>query len=156
MLLLAGKANSLDEAKEMVTAVRQNGAALEKFRQMVAAQGGDVAQIDDPDLLPQAKFVEPIIAPRSGSLAAVATGEIGWAAVQLGGGRMVKTDHIDHAVGFVLRAKIGDTFAEGDELGTIHANDEEKLAQAREELLAALTWSNDSVPPQPHFHGTIR
>ncbi|MCA9942148.1 MAG: thymidine phosphorylase [Anaerolineales bacterium] len=155
MLLLAGKADSLDGAKELVTAVRQNGSALEKFRQMVAAQGGDVAQIDDPSLLPQAKFVEPILAPRSGSIAAMATGEIGWAAVRLGGGRFVKTDKIDHAVGFVLSAKIGDTFAEGDELGTVHASDAEKLAQAREDLLAALTWSDEPVAPQPHFHGTI-
>lgn len=156
MLLLAGKADSLEEAKKLVTAVRQNGSALQKFRQMVEAQGGDVAQVDDPGLLPQAKFIEPILAPRDGTIAAMATGEIGWAAVRLGGGRFVKTDKIDHAVGFVQSAKIGDRFAKGDELGAVHANDAAKLAQAREELLAALTWSNEPIAPQPHFHGTIQ
>ena len=155
MLLLAGKATSLDEAKEMVTAVRQNGTALDKFRQMVAAQGGDVAQVDEPNLLPQAQFVEPITAPCSGTIAAMDTGEIGWATVRLGGGRFVKTDKIDHAVGFVLSAKIGDTFAKGDELGMIHANDANKLVQAQQELLAALTWSEETVDPLPHFHGTV-
>ena len=156
MLLLADKATGLDEAKELVTAVRQNGAALAKFRQMVAAQGGNVAQVDDPTLLPRATFIEPLVAPRAGTIAAMNTGEIGWATVRLGGGRFVKTDKIDHAVGFVLSAKIGDTFAAGEALGTVHANDEEKLAQAREELLAALTWSDDPVAPQLHFHGTIQ
>ena len=156
MLLLADKATGLDEAKELVTAVRQNGAALAKFRQMVAAQGGNVAQVDDPTLLPRATFIEPLVAPRAGTIAAMNTGKIGWATVRLGGGRFVKTDKIDHAVGFVLSAKIGDTFADGEALGTVHANDEEKLAQAREELLAALTWSDDPVAPQPHFHGTIQ
>ena len=156
MLLLADKATGLDEAKELVTAVRQNGAALAKFRQMVAAQGGNVAQVDDPTLLPRATFIEPLVAPRAGTIAAMNTGKIGWATVRLGGGRFVKTDKIDHAVGFVLSAKIGDTFAAGEALGTVHANDEEKLAQAREELLAALTWSDDPVAPQPHFHGTIQ
>ena len=156
MLLLAGKADSLEKAKDLVTAVRQNGTALNKFRQMVAAQGGDVAQVDDPNLLPQAQFVEPITAPRSGTIAAMDTGEIGWATVRLGGGRFVKTDKIDHAVGFVLSAKIGDMFAEGDELGTVHANDADKLVQARQELLAALSWLDKPVEPLPHFHGTVQ
>lgn len=156
MLLLAGKTDSLDRAKELVTAVRQNGRALEKFRQMVVAQGGDVAQVDDPNLLPRAQIVEPIVAPRAGTIAAMNTGEIGWAVVRLGGGRFVKTDKIDHAVGFVLPAKIGNSFAAGDTLGTVHANDADKLAQAREELLAAITWSDTPVNPLPHFYGTIQ
>ena len=136
--------------------MRDDGSALEKFRQMVAAQGGNVSQVDNPDRLPTAKFIEPIVAPRGGTVAAMNTGEIGWTAVRLGGGRFVKTDKIDHAVGFVLRAKIGDSFAEGDVLGEVHANDADKLAQAREELLAAVTWSDEPVEPLPHFHGTVQ
>lgn len=156
MLLLADKAGSLDEAKEMVTAVRQDGSALTKFRQMVVAQGGDGAQIDDPSLLPQAKFTAPILAPRSGTIAAMDTGAIGWATVRLGGGRFVKTDKIDHAVGFILPAKIGDKFNEGDKLGTVHASGTNKLAQAEAELLAALSWSDEAVTPLPHFYGTVQ
>jgi pyrimidine-nucleoside phosphorylase len=156
MLLLAGKAASLDEAKEMVTAVCQDGSALTKFRQMVVAQGGDGAQVDDPSLLPQAKFVAPILAPRSGYLAAMKTDEIGWATVRLGGGRFVKTDQIDHAVGFVLFAKIGAFFTIKDELGMVYANDADKLAQAQADLLAALSWSDKAVKPLPHFYGTIQ
>ncbi|MCP5094112.1 MAG: thymidine phosphorylase [Chloroflexi bacterium] len=155
MLHLAGKANSVDDGKEMITAVRDNGAAFAKFREMVIAQGGDITQVDNPDTLPKATYIEPLIAPHSGNLSAMDTGEIGWTAVRLGGGRLVKSDKIDHAVGFLLTAKIGDTFQAGDSLGEIHANSQEKLDQARTELLAALTWSDEAVEQLPHFYGTV-
>ena len=155
MLLLAGKAETLDEAKELVKEVQENGRALAKFRAMVVAQGGDGTQVDDPNKLPQAQYVESVHAPQSGTIAKMDTGKIGWTAVHLGGGRMIKTDKIDHAVGILLPAKIGDRFEEGNEIATIHANDPGKLAAAKEELLAAITWTTDTVEPLPHFYGTI-
>ncbi|MCB8943518.1 MAG: thymidine phosphorylase [Ardenticatenaceae bacterium] len=155
MLRLAGKAESVDEAKEMVAAVRQNGRALAKFREMVAAQGGDVSQVDDVSQLPQARLVEPILAPRAGYAAAMNTAEIGWAVVRLGGGRLTKDDKIDHAVGLLLPTKIGDKVEENQEIGLIHANDKEKLEQAREEILAAIQWSDEPVEPLPHVYGTV-
>jgi pyrimidine-nucleoside phosphorylase len=156
MLAVAGKAKSLEEAYGMVETARRNGHGLEKFRAMVAAQGGDAGQIDDPELLPQASLVEPLNAPRSGTIAAMDTAAIGWACVQLGGGRLVKTDNIDHAVGLILRVKIGDAVQQGDELGQIHANDAQQLAEARERVLAALSWSDGPVEARPLFYGTIR
>lgn len=155
MLLLAGKADSLDAAYELATAVREDGSAFHKFRQMVAAQGGDVAQVDDPATLPLAELCEEIHAPRGGWIAAMNTRQIGWAAVQLGGGRQVKTDKIDHAVGFVLPVKVGDKVAAGDVLGTIHANDAGKLAEARDMLLDALSWSDEPLEPLPYFYDTV-
>ncbi|MCL4262848.1 MAG: thymidine phosphorylase [Anaerolineae bacterium] len=155
MLLLAGKASDLDAAKTMVTEVRNDGRALQKFRDMVTAQGGDGRQVDNPDLLPQAQLVEPIHAPQTGTIATIDTAAVGWAAVHLGGGRLVKSDQIDHAVGFILRAKVGDHFAAGETMGEIHANDATKLAQARQELLTAIQWTGETVRPLPHFYGTI-
>ncbi len=155
MLLLADKAHSLDEAKEMITAVRNNGLGLAKFRQMVVAQGGDGSQVDHPETLPQATYVEPILAPRSGTIAAMQTGDLGWACVRLGGGRFVKEDMIEHGVGYLLPVKIGDTVKTGDPLGEIHANDLDKLAQARKDILAAISWSDEPVEPLPHFYGTV-
>ncbi|MCA9922338.1 MAG: thymidine phosphorylase [Anaerolineales bacterium] len=155
MLHLAGQAAGLDEAKEMVTAARNDGSAFAKFREMVIAQGGDVSQVDRPTTLPTARFIEPIIASRSGFIAAMDTAEIGWTAVRLGGGRLVKSDQIDHAVGIVLPTKIGQQVAAGDTLGEIHANDPEKAEVAKEEMLAAISWSETAVAPQPHFHGMI-
>jgi pyrimidine-nucleoside phosphorylase len=155
MLHLAGKAESVAAARELAEEARDNGRAWEKFRAMVAAQGGDVRQVDDPALLPRAGHVETLIAPRDGVIAAIATDAIGWACVGLGGGRVVKTDVIDHAVGFVLPFKVGDAVTAGQALGEIHANDADGLAQAREAILGALTWSDEPVEPLPHYYEAI-
>jgi pyrimidine-nucleoside phosphorylase len=122
---------------------------------MVQAQGGDVAQVDDPDLLPRAEFVEPIKMPRRGTIAAMDTAAIGWACVHLGGGRLVKSDQIDHAVGINLPAKVGDQFEEEAVIGAIHANKREKLEQAHEEILGAITISDEAVERLPHFYGVV-
>ena len=155
MVQLAGKTADLDEAKAMVTAVRDNGQGWAKFKAMVAAQGGDVAQIEQPDQLPQAQLVEPILAPRQGYISSLDTGAIGWAAVHLGAGRQAKGEAIDPAVGFILTAKVGQAVAKGQSLGTIHANDGAKLEKARQQLLDAISWAETAVAPLPHFYGTI-
>jgi pyrimidine-nucleoside phosphorylase len=155
MVLLAGKADSLASAKEMVNVVRRNGRAREKFRQLVQAQGGDVNQLDDPAQLPQAPYVEPIAAPQTGFIAAIDTAAIGWASVRLGAGRLTKEDKLDYAVGLVLTNHVGAYLKAGQPLGEIHANDPGQLAQAREEVLAAITWSDTAVKPLPHFYGIV-
>ena len=155
MLLLSGKADSLEAAEAMAAKARDDGRALQKFRDMVRAQGGDVAQVDDPGLLPQARFAEEIIAPYSGTVAAMDTAELGWSCVRLGGGRLVKSDIIDHAVGFVLPVKVGDRVEKGDSMGIIHANDQDKLSQAGQEILAAVTLSDEAVERLPHFYGVV-
>ncbi|MEJ2751337.1 MAG: thymidine phosphorylase [Chloroflexota bacterium] len=155
MLLLAGKAETIEAAKELAAAARADGRALQKFREMVAAQGGNVAQIDDPDLLPRARYVGDILAPRDGYIAAMDTAELGWASVNLGAGRLIKSDRIDQAVGFILPVKIGDQVAAGQVIGAIHANDPAKLEEAREEILAAITFSDTPVEPLPNFYGVV-
>lgn len=155
MLLLAGKAETIEEAEQLATAARDDGRALAKFREMVAAQGGDVAQIDNPGLLPQARFVEDIVIPRDGYVAAMDTAELGWASVNLGAGRLVKSDAIDHAVGFTLTAKIGDQVSAGQVIGTVHANDTAKLEEARKEILEAIELSDTPVEPSPNFYGVV-
>jgi pyrimidine-nucleoside phosphorylase len=155
MLVVAGRASDLDEARQLIVEARDSGRGLAKFRALVVAQGGDGRQVDDPGLLPQAPVVEPLLAPRSGTIAAMDTGAIGWATVGLGCGRQVKTDAIDPAVGLVLTAKIGDSFAAGDKLGEIHAGDAAHAAAARDEILAALSWSDGPVAQRPLFHAVI-
>ncbi len=155
MVLLAGKAETLEAANVMVNEVRGNGRAWEKFRQLVTAQGGDVSQIDDPALLPQAPYVEPILSPQTGTIAAINTAAVGWASVRLGAGRLVKEDKIDHAVGLILPHNVGAIVEAGQSLGDIHANNSDKLAQARAEVLAAITWSDKPVEPLPHFYGIV-
>ena len=155
MLLLAKRVDTLEEAKAMATAVCQDGRALDKFRQLVAAQGGEPTLVDAPEKMAQAKFVGDVTAEQSGYIAGIDARIIGWSCVRLGGGRLTKADKIDHAVGMVIPIKIGDRVNKGDLLATIHANDPDKLEQSRQEFLKALTWSQEPVDPLPHLYETV-
>jgi pyrimidine-nucleoside phosphorylase len=156
MLVLGGKAADLVAARELAATARNNGVALDKFRQLVEAQGGDARQVDEPDRLPQAPLVEPVLAPRGGVIGGLDTRTIGWTSVRLGAGRMVKSDRIDYAVGLTMPIKVGDTIQPGQPLAVIHAARPDQLEAARQEILAAITWSDEPVEPLPHFYGTLR
>ena len=110
---------------------------------------GEIAYVDDPSLLPPARLVRDVEAPRSGYIGSLDAREIGLTAMLLGGGRAKKNDTIDHAVGIVLQAKIGDHVEKGQPLFTIHANDEARLPGARQRMLAAYGWSEDPVDSPP-------
>jgi len=158
MLRLAGQSErwtNLEEARAEVDRVLKAGAAFEDLRRMVAAQGGDVSQIDDPRKLPQAKLRYNLHARESGYLAAISADQISWATLTLGAGRRTKDDLIDHAVGMEAHCKIGDIVNAGDLLMTIHANDEVSLQAALAELDDAIEYSPGPVDPLPLFHGVI-
>jgi pyrimidine-nucleoside phosphorylase len=155
MLHLAGKGATVDRSKQLVNVVRKSGVAFDKFREMVAAQGGETAVIDDLNKLPKAAHISAIKAPHDGYIATINTGELGWAAVQLGGGRLVKTDTIDHAVGIQLTAKVGDRVQAGEVIGQIHANDPLKQTFALGQVLTALTITDEAQRPLPLFYGTL-
>jgi pyrimidine-nucleoside phosphorylase len=152
MLVLGKRAKTLTEARHMAEAAIASGAALEKFRVLVEAQGGDVSFVDDPSRFPRARFVEVVEAPRSGFISQVHARAVGEAAVALGAGRAKKSDPIDHAVGFLIHKKVGEAVESGEPLFTIHANDADKLAQARQAVLQAYTFSDTKVPPLPLFY----
>jgi pyrimidine-nucleoside phosphorylase len=152
MLVLGEVTHDLSAAHALAEKSIRDGSAFEKFRALVKAQGGDVAYVDDPGKLPKARLVEAVGAPRSGFLAQVRARSVGEAAVALGAGRAQKGDPIDHAVGFVIHHKVGDRVKAGEPLFTIHANDEKKLAAARQAVLAAHEITDESVPPLPLFY----
>ncbi|HEC34809.1 MAG TPA: thymidine phosphorylase [Chloroflexi bacterium] len=155
MLVLGGKAADSVEGVERATEVIASGEAWQKFRALVEAQGGDVASIEEPDRLPQARLIEVVPAPASGILQKVEAAEVGRAVVDLGGGREKKGAPIDRAVGVVTHYKVGDEVEKGTPLLTIHANDEGRLAAARERLLAAHTIGWEPVEPLPLFYQRI-
>jgi pyrimidine-nucleoside phosphorylase len=155
MLMLSGEVGDANGAISLALETLSSGAAWRRFRQMVVAQGGDVGTIDDPENLPQAPIIEPVPAPRSGYLAGVNAVEVGWAVVDLGGGREEKGEPIDHRVGVLVHHKVGDLVQEGTPLFTVHASDGEKLAAARERVLAAHTYSEEPVQPLPLFYRRI-
>jgi pyrimidine-nucleoside phosphorylase len=142
-----------EDALAQAAAAIDEGVALDRFRAMVQAQGGDPLVADDPwSVLPVAPVREPLIADRTGVLAAVRAEDIGLASVALGAGRVRKGDPIDPAVGIVVRPKIGDRLASGDPIGEIHARDRDAAAEAGRRVLAAMDLGDGPVEPPPLVH----
>ncbi|CAL8901169.1 pyrimidine-nucleoside phosphorylase [Bacillus sp. FSL W8-0645] len=125
MVVLAKKAETLDEAREKLIEVMKNGKALEKFKEFLENQGGDGSIVDQPEKLPQAPYQIEVPAKEAGVVAEIVADEIGVAAMILGAGRATKEDEIDLSVGIMLNKKVGDRVEKGDSLVTLHANRED-------------------------------
>ncbi|MDR5602646.1 pyrimidine-nucleoside phosphorylase [Staphylococcus coagulans] len=147
MVVLAQKANNLEEAREMLKEVIENGKALEKFKTFLSNQGGDASIVDDPSQLPTAQYQFELPAKQAGVVAEMIANEIGIASMMLGAGRQTKEDEIDLAVGLVLNKKIGDYVEEGESLLTIHANTQDVEA-VKEKLYDNITILEQASQPK--------
>jgi pyrimidine-nucleoside phosphorylase len=145
MLLLARVARSREEARKKLEAGIASGAALEKFREIVRAQGGDVRVVDDPARLPAAKWKVAVKSPRAGYVSEVNAFDVALAAMKLGAGRMRAEDAIDPAVGVNELVKVGERVAAGATLAVIHANSEAALAEAESIVEGAIAFSDEAV-----------
>jgi len=154
MALLGGDL-SREEAAAKVREAVANGAAFEKFRAFIAAQGGDVRQADDPALLPAAPLRLEAPSERAGYVQAIDSRALGLAVVELGGGRRKKGDAIDHRVGAVLHAKTGDQVERGMPLCTVYAADEEAGRTAVEQIRSAFIVGDEPVAPLPVIYERI-
>lgn len=132
MLILGGVSSDFEGAKAKVRQVIQNGKALDKLKQFVAAQGGDTSYIDHPELFEQASVIEEIKSDQDGFVGSINAQEMGICSLILGGGRETKDSKIDPAVGLVFSKKVADQVKKGDVLATIYGNDPEKVRQAVE------------------------
>lgn len=146
MLILAGTASDPKDAQKQLEHAVASGAALDKFADLIAAQGGDAHVVDEPSRLPQAKWRVPLPAARAGFVTDVDAMGVALAALRLGAGRAKAEDRIDPAVGVSGLVKTGETVEAGAALGVIHANDEAALAEAKKTLAEAITIG-DSRPP---------
>ena len=156
LLWLAHAATSESDARAKLQTALQSGRALEKFGEWIEGQGGTRRVIDDYGVLPRARIIEDVLAPREGCIAGINAEEVGLTVVDLGGGRTKKGDKVDLAVGVVFKHKIGERVARGEPLLTLHANERAKFNAARERLLAAYEFS-DTPPPSPSLiHQVIR
>lgn len=155
MVVLAKKAETLEQAREMLEEALHSGKAFAKFKEMVANQGGDVTVIDHPEKLLTAKYEIELPAKQSGVITKLVANELGIAAMMLGAGRKTKEDTIDFAVGLKLRKKVGEAIQEGESVLTIYAN------QPAEEIqdVVALLYQNIEIGPSgqepPLIHGII-
>jgi pyrimidine-nucleoside phosphorylase len=155
-VMFAGEALSrltgagMGEGRSRAAEALDSGAALEAFRRMVEAQGGDPHVVDDPDaVLPRAAVRVPIVVDRTGVLASVDAEALGRASGDLGAGRRHKGDAIDPSVGIVLHPKVGDGIEAGEELGTIHARSDADARSCHERVLSALSIGDAPVEAPP-------
>ncbi|TNX49631.1 pyrimidine-nucleoside phosphorylase [Enterococcus faecium] len=125
MVVLAGKAKTIDEAGTLLQEALESGKALAKFKEMIQNQGGDPTIVEQPERILTARYTMELPAKQSGVVSKIVANELGIAAMMLGAGRKTKEDDIDHAVGLKLHKKIGDTVTKGESLLTIYSNDEE-------------------------------
>ena len=146
MVVLAKKANTLDEARKMLIEVIKNGKAIDKFKVFIKNQGGDESIVDNPEKLPQAKYKIDVPALTSGFVSNMVADEIGIAAMLLGAGRATKEDKIDLAVGLMLRRKVGDTVKKGDPLATIYSN-RENVDDVKTKIYENISISDHATKP---------
>ena len=146
MVILAGKAKTSEEAKEMLLDAIHSGKALAKFKEFLANQGGDASIVDDLTKLPQAKYKIELPAKQSGYISRMVADEIGVASMILGAGRATKEDVIDLAVGLVLHKKVGDKVEEGESILTIYSN-RENVEDVKQKLYDNIFIADTATAP---------
>jgi pyrimidine-nucleoside phosphorylase len=147
MLFLANKVSDPDDAWPMLREAISSGRALEKFGEIIEAQGGDRKVIDDTTRLPMAAHRAEYLAPRAGYIARVSPRVVGHGIISLGGGRRTMHDDIDPSVGFVIPVKPGDQVKQGQAVGTVYARDEKGLAVGRKALSESIFIADSPVAP---------
>ena len=145
MLILAKKANTVDEAVSLMKATIDNGSAYNKFIEFVERQGGDTSYIRNYDPLITPSIIREVKAESSGYVQKIDGTLIGHASLILGGGREELTDEIDPAVGIVVNKKVADKVKTGQVLAFIYANDEKNVDKAYKEIVSAYTISEREI-----------
>lgn len=150
--LVNGKlADSRQTARQQLQNVLDSGKAYEIFEKMVHAQGGST-QFDQ---LPLANIVKPVLAESAGYIQSMSTRDIGVAVINLGGGRRIASDHIDHSVGFDEILAIGSKVEVGTPLTMIHAKDEATWQAAAKAYRAALQIGEAKPEERPLVYETL-
>jgi pyrimidine-nucleoside phosphorylase len=149
MLSLTGDPKEVGQARTKVTEALSSGRALEKFAQMVEAQGGEPRVIDNPALLPHAALQTVIESPSEGFVTSVNARTVGRVSMALGAGRETVDSSIDPSVGILLNKKIGDRVGKGEPLCRVFYNQAAKFESVRQPLLAAFVIAPDRVEPPP-------
>ena len=145
IMYLSGKYPNMFENKNKVLEVIENGKAYEKFKELVAKQGGDVSYIENLGKFETAPLVTPVISDEDGFVEKLDAGKVGKAGLDLGIGRVRKEDDIDPRVGLIFMKKIGDEVKKGDVLCYIHANSPEKADKCITDIKNAFVIGNNKL-----------
>lgn len=148
MIWLSGKESEYESCYQIAKLKLEDGSALEKFRQMVVAQGGDVKFIDEPDCFAKAECMGNVTAWQDGYIVSMNTEEIGVASGMLGAGRETKESTIDVSAGIVMQKKIGDYVSKGETIAHLYAGSSEKVGRAGAHMKKHISIGSD--PPEKH------
>ena len=149
MLLLAGRVQTEAEGKELLMEQIRNGKGLEKFREMIAQQGGDVNIIENYDLLPLSPVKLEVKADRDGYITKMDTAMIGRASQETGAGRMFKGQPLDFGAGIIMKKRTGGAIATGEALAIVYSESKEKCDSAADFLKKAIKIEDAMVTEQP-------
>ncbi len=156
MVELSGNMDREKAKRELMKNI-ENGKALEKFRDLVKAQGGNERVVDDPEnVLPIAKSTFEVKSKNGGFVKKIDTEEIGVASILLGAGRIKKDDEIDHSVGLKILKKIGDRVEEGETIAILYYSDRSNLEEAVQKVLDAYEIGDEEVEKLPMIYEVIR
>jgi len=144
MFLLGERVKSIDEGRFLAEEMITSGKAKDKFQEIIRLQGGQSAVVDDPGLIPRARYTTEILSPSAGYVNAIMGEKIGRACVLLGGGREKKEDAVDPAVGIVVHKKLGDRVSGGESLCTVHYNSADRF-----EMVKPLIVNSYTIGPEP-------
>ncbi len=138
-------------AGEMIT----SGRARDKFREIIAQQGGDPKVVDEPQRLPKARAKLDVTATTAGFISAIECERLGIACGVLGGGREKKEDTIDPAVGLEFHCRLGDKVERGARLVTLRYNSDARLSEARQLVESSYVVGAKAPAPRPLIHKVI-
>lgn len=156
MMKLAGKGDDIEQNKKMIMENINNKKALNKFKELIKNQGGDVSYIENTLKFEKAKYIIPIRSEKMGYIKSMDNEKIGYISSSLGAGRLKKEDKINDKVGIIINKKIGDKVNVGDVLGCIHSDDIEVGNNAVKEMQNCYEFSNEYVEKQKHILGIIK
>ncbi|MBW2429994.1 MAG: thymidine phosphorylase, partial [Deltaproteobacteria bacterium] len=156
MLLISGQVSTKEEAQSIIAEKLANQNGLNRLADLIIAQGGDPAVVDNPELLPQPTVKIEVASETSGYVSAIDALQVGLAAKLLGAGRKTKEDIIDHSIGICLKKKIGDKVTAGDPLAVFYSDgDQEKIRPAKQKFLAAYSVKSTKIEPPKLIYARI-
>ncbi len=145
MIALATGDMNYEENSKKIKEVMKSGEVLNKFKEMVKAQGGDTNYVDNPELFEKSKYVMPVLSTESGTVESIDADIVGSVAYYLGAGRMHDEEDINRTAGIVLNKKIGDSVTVGETLAFVHANDDTKLNRTAQTLGEAFNITTKKI-----------
>ena len=147
MLTLAGKVNDYKDGIDLLKSKIKDGSALEKFKEMIIAQGGNPDVVENYDLIPIGKYTLDIKASQDGYLSGVENTKLGMAVGLLGGGRQKVEDKIDYTCGVLIEKSIGDKLQKGDSIGKVLSDHQDKLTEILPVIEQCFIMSDEEVKP---------